>query len=154
MGLRNSPLCRKCGAEDETSVHILCRCEALASSRRTYLGSFVLEPRDIHHVSLGAIWRFGRAVGLPWENEWGTKGRIHIRPECIGAKRPRTPCQSIYLSTLQISHFIYFEQIYILNFLNMLHTLHFFSSNCCLFHNATFFGSCIIHILRTGCAKI
>jgi hypothetical protein len=23
-----------------------------------------------------------------------------------------------------------------------------------LFHNATFFGSCIIHILQTGCAKI
>jgi len=30
----------------------------------------------------------------------------------------------------------------------------FFSSKCCLFHNATFFGSCIIHILHTGCAKI
>jgi hypothetical protein len=100
MGLRDSPLCRKCGVEDETSVHILCRCEALASSRHTYLGSFFLEPRDIQHVSLGAIWRFGRAVGLPWENEWGTKGRIHIRPECIGAKRPRTPCQSIYLTWL------------------------------------------------------
>jgi hypothetical protein len=23
-----------------------------------------------------------------------------------------------------------------------------------LFHNATFFGSCIIHILHTGCANI
>ena len=30
----------------------------------------------------------------------------------------------------------------------------FFSSKCCLFHNANFFGSCIIHILRTGCATI
>jgi hypothetical protein len=30
----------------------------------------------------------------------------------------------------------------------------FFSSKCHLFHNATFVGSCIIHILRTGCAKI
>jgi hypothetical protein len=29
-----------------------------------------------------------------------------------------------------------------------------FSSKCCLFHNATFLGSCIIHILHTGCAKI
>jgi hypothetical protein len=28
------------------------------------------------------------------------------------------------------------------------------SSKCRLFHNATFFGSCIIHILHTGCAKI
>jgi hypothetical protein len=30
----------------------------------------------------------------------------------------------------------------------------FYSSKCCLFHNSTLFGSCIIHILNTGCAKI
>jgi hypothetical protein len=30
----------------------------------------------------------------------------------------------------------------------------FFSSKCRLFHNGTFFGSCIIQISRTGCAKI
>ena len=37
----------------------------------------------------------------------------------------------------------------------MLHTLRFFlSSKCRLFHNATFFGSCVIHILYTECAKI
>jgi hypothetical protein len=30
----------------------------------------------------------------------------------------------------------------------------FFSSKCLLFHNATFFGFCIIHILHTGCAEI
>jgi hypothetical protein len=30
----------------------------------------------------------------------------------------------------------------------------FFSSKCRLFYNATFFGSYIIHILHTGCAKI
>jgi hypothetical protein len=29
MRLADSPLCRKCGAEDETSVHILCWCETL-----------------------------------------------------------------------------------------------------------------------------
>jgi len=29
-----------------------------------------------------------------------------------------------------------------------------FSSKCRLFRNVTFFGSCIIHILYTGCAKI
>jgi len=29
-----------------------------------------------------------------------------------------------------------------------------FSSKCRLLHNATFFGSCIIYILHTGCAKI
>jgi len=29
-----------------------------------------------------------------------------------------------------------------------------FSSKCRLFHNAAFFGSCIIHILHKRCAKI
>ena len=36
----------------------------------------------------------------------------------------------------------------------MLYTLRFFSSKCSLFHNANFFGSCIIHILYTECAEI
>jgi len=30
----------------------------------------------------------------------------------------------------------------------------FFSSKCSLFHNSNLFGSCIIHILYTECAKI
>jgi hypothetical protein len=29
-----------------------------------------------------------------------------------------------------------------------------FSSKCLCFHNAPFFGSCVIYILHTGCAKI
>ena len=33
-------------------------------------------------------------------------------------------------------------------------TLRFFSSKYSLFHNSNVFGSCIIHILYTGCAKI
>jgi len=37
----------------------------------------------------------------------------------------------------------------------MSYTLRFFSSSKCnLFHNSNVFGSCIIHILYTGCAKI
>ena len=37
----------------------------------------------------------------------------------------------------------------------MLYTLRFFfSSKCSLFHNANLYGSCIIHILYTECAKI
>jgi len=30
----------------------------------------------------------------------------------------------------------------------------FFSLKCSLFHNSNVFGSCFIHILYTGCAKI
>jgi predicted amidophosphoribosyltransferase len=64
MGLRDSPLCRKCGADDATSVPILCRCEALASSRHAHLGSLFLEPEDIKRTNLGAVWRFSKAAGL------------------------------------------------------------------------------------------
>jgi len=38
MELTNSPLCRRHGAEDETSAHILCECEAVAALRHVYLG--------------------------------------------------------------------------------------------------------------------
>jgi hypothetical protein len=48
--------------------------------------------------------------------------------------------------------FLFVQKIYVLNILNMLSV--FSSSKSRLFHNATFFGSCIIHILYTGCAKI
>ena len=54
MGLSNNPTCRKCGTEEETSVHILCECEALASLRHTYQGSFFLDPEDIRKLSIGA----------------------------------------------------------------------------------------------------
>ena len=51
-------------------------------------------------------------------------------------------------------HFIFIQQIFVLNILNMLYNLHFFSSKCRLFHIATLFGFCITHILNTWCAKI
>jgi hypothetical protein len=64
MGLSNNPNCRKCGTEDETSVHILCECEALASLRHAYLGSFFLDPKDIRKQGMGAIWNFAKGTGL------------------------------------------------------------------------------------------
>ena len=48
MVLSDSPLCRRCAAEDETSAHIFCECEVLASLRHVYLGSVFLEPEDIN----------------------------------------------------------------------------------------------------------
>jgi len=49
---------------EETSAHILCECEALASLRHVYLGFFFLEPEDIRSLGLGAIWNFSKATGL------------------------------------------------------------------------------------------
>ena len=62
MGLCNAPMCRKCGTEEETSVHILCECEALASLRHAYLGSFFLDPEDIRELGMGAIWNFAKLM--------------------------------------------------------------------------------------------
>jgi hypothetical protein len=52
MGLSNSPICSRCGAEDETSAHILCECEALASLRQVCQGSFYLVPRAMKSLIL------------------------------------------------------------------------------------------------------
>jgi len=65
LGLLEIPLCRKCGVKEETSAHILCQCEALASLRHVYLGSFFLVPEDIKSINVGAIWGFSKATGLP-----------------------------------------------------------------------------------------
>jgi len=64
MRLSNNATFRKCGTEEETSVHILCEREALASLRHAYLGSFCSEPEDIRKLSIGTIWNFGNGTGL------------------------------------------------------------------------------------------
>ena len=58
LGVFNSRLCRWCEAGEETSVHVLCECEVLASHKRAYLGSFLLEPEDIKNLNLGAICNY------------------------------------------------------------------------------------------------
>jgi hypothetical protein len=52
------------GTEEETSVHVLCECEALASLRLRYLGSFFLNPEDIRLLGVGAIWNFAKGMRL------------------------------------------------------------------------------------------
>ena len=76
MWLTNSPLCRRCGAQDVTSTHILCGCEALPSLRHAYLGSFCLDPEAMK--SMGAIWNCSKGTELPWTSIrlWGTEGPV------------------------------------------------------------------------------
>ena len=96
MGLSDSPLCRKCGAEEETSAHVLCECEALATDRRTYLGSFFLDPEDVRELSLGAIWNFIKRTGLLWLGLQLRAQRACQRPMCIGTARARPFIYSFY----------------------------------------------------------
>ena len=60
MGLSNKPICRKFGAEEDNSVHILCECEASASFGHAHMGSFFLDPEDTMNLSIGVIWNFGK----------------------------------------------------------------------------------------------
>jgi len=57
---------------EETSAHILCEREALASLRHAYLGSFLLETEDIKNLGLGPS---GTLVKLRYSHDliWGTK---------------------------------------------------------------------------------
>ena len=58
-------------------------------------------------------------------------------------------------ANLQMLHFIYYStNIRTEYFKHAANSPFFFSLECRLFHNATFFGSFVIHILYTGCAKI
>ena len=72
-----------------------------------------------------------------------------------GPKMANATCgKMIVTGTIDRDSTVFIQQISVLNILNMLHNLCFFPSKCRLFHNATSFGSRIIHILNTGCAKI
>ena len=64
MGLSKNPTCRKCATEEETSVHILCECDALASLSNTYLSSFFCDPEDIRKLNVEAIWNLAKGTGL------------------------------------------------------------------------------------------
>ena len=56
-----------------TSAHIFCECEALASLRHAYLGSFLLEPEDIKSLAWGPSGTIVRLRGSH-DSIWGTKG--------------------------------------------------------------------------------
>jgi ribosomal protein L40E len=53
MWLIDIPLCRRCGAEEETSAHVVCECKASATLRHTSLDSFFFDPQDVRTLHLG-----------------------------------------------------------------------------------------------------
>jgi hypothetical protein len=66
IGLTNNPLCRRCGADYETSAHAVCECKASASPTDMYSWDpFFLGPEYIKRLRLGAIWNISEGTGLP-----------------------------------------------------------------------------------------
>jgi hypothetical protein len=97
MGLFDSRLCTRCGAEEETA-HVPCECKALTSLRPTYLGSFFLDPEDVMSLILVPIKNFSKGTGLPWlwHQIVGHKGSVQTGLHALKLKG----LGPIYYSTL------------------------------------------------------
>ena len=63
LGLANSPECDRCKQAYETSSHILCDCEALATLKFRHLGYF-MKPGDSGDISVSRILHFVQGMGL------------------------------------------------------------------------------------------
>ena len=72
----------------------------------------------------------------------------------LAAQRHMYICRTAPLTSRCCILYIYSTNIRSEYFKHAAHSPFLSTSKCRLFHNTTFFGSCIIHILNTGCAKI
>jgi len=89
MGLSDSPSCRRCGAEDGTLAHTLCECEALASHRHVYLGSFFFGAKGHQEYKPGGHLELQKSNGAPI-NWYGVQRARRLRPRNIGTVRSQT----------------------------------------------------------------
>lgn len=62
--LERSSECRFCGEEEETPEHLLTVCEAVARSRATHLGDYVVLEGDIPSLTPYQLLSFIKAIGL------------------------------------------------------------------------------------------
>jgi hypothetical protein len=63
MGFTDSPFCRRCGAEEKSSAHVLCECEALVTLKPTWI-HFSFDPENIR--VLWTISNFTEGKRLLW----------------------------------------------------------------------------------------
>ena len=100
MGLSDNPTCRKCGTEEETSAHILCECEVLASLSNIHLGSFFWTRRILGYWGWGPSGTLLKEQGsYNLVQYWGHRGPV-LRPRCIGPGGARTPFIFLFYSHL------------------------------------------------------
>jgi len=64
MGLVDDPTCTYCGMGEESSIHVLCYCDAFASLRHSKLGSDKLDPKDIRSCDPRALVCFIGSMGI------------------------------------------------------------------------------------------
>ncbi len=64
MRRAKTPSCRRCGAEKETSVHILCECPMLEKVGMQTLGFARMDREQIKEARLSGIVALGKGAGL------------------------------------------------------------------------------------------
>jgi hypothetical protein len=64
LRLSDTPICRFCGSQEETSIHILCVCMALDSARRKNFSAERIRQVDIRRLHFRRILSFMKDVGL------------------------------------------------------------------------------------------
>ena len=84
---------------------------------------------------------------------------LHVKFRLFSDFNPLTPNDPYRDRTAPLTSkhcilYIYSTNIGTEYFKHGLYSSFFSSSKCSLFHNSNIFGSCIIHILYTGCAKL
>jgi hypothetical protein len=91
MGLTENTLHRRCGAQKETSAHVLRTCEVLVTLRHHYLGSFSLDPEDVRNLVLESNWVFIKGQNAHYL-DFSSKGhKVPVeRPTFIGTQKVRT----------------------------------------------------------------
>ena len=63
MGIAESAICSLCGLEEESSIHFLCECDALACTRLAVLELAQVSPQQISMVPPALLLRFIVASG-------------------------------------------------------------------------------------------
>lgn len=64
MGIRGSPLCRRCDREEETSKHVTCDCTEFDRARLESFGKLDISPGEILHLGAQKILTFLGKSGL------------------------------------------------------------------------------------------
>ncbi len=64
MRRAKTPSCRRCDAEKEMSVHILCECPVLEKVRMQTLGFARMDPKQIKEAWLSVIVPLGKGAGF------------------------------------------------------------------------------------------
>jgi hypothetical protein len=59
-----TPTCERCLEKDESAIHILCYCEAIAHLRFCHLGQVFTEPSDYYEAPINRVLHFNRSVGF------------------------------------------------------------------------------------------